>query len=71
MTFKAARVSGYWRKIYWRNKNMAVTSKAKIYSSVVHAVIIYACEIRAETQKKNKSAKEQLLIIHCEIEYLI
>lgn len=48
---KASIISGFLKDIIWRNKNMNVESKIRIYKTCVRPILTYATETRAETKR--------------------
>ena len=58
-TLKVFLISGYLRDKIWRNKNMSVDRKTKIYKICVRHTLTYAIETRAENAT-TKHFSEQL-----------
>ncbi|KAI4481007.1 hypothetical protein M0802_014055 [Mischocyttarus mexicanus] len=50
-TIKAAKVSGWFSEIIWKDKYMITESKEKIYKTLIRQILSYTAEIRADTKK--------------------
>jgi hypothetical protein len=46
---KAAKLSGCLRSMIWKNRNMSIPSKVRIYKACVRPTLTYAAETRADT----------------------
>lgn len=53
-TNKSSQISGFLKDVIWRNKNMNIGSKVRIYKTCIRPILTYAAETRADTSKTKR-----------------
>ncbi|XP_072766481.1 uncharacterized protein [Anoplolepis gracilipes] len=51
---RANRIAGYLREVIWRNRNMSLRSKVRIYKTCIRPILTYAVETRADITRTKR-----------------